>query len=107
WAVGLDWAPVPSIRFRGSVQKAIRAPNVIELFQAQGFNLFDMDADPCGDVSGTSVQQATLAQCEATGVPTAMYGSAGLNSPAGQYNFLQGGNTGLIPETADTYTVGV
>lgn len=107
WAVGLDWAPVPSIRFRGSVQKAIRAPNVIELFQAQGFNLFDMDADPCGDVSGTSVQQATLAQCQATGVPTAMYGSAGLNSPAGQYNFLQGGNTGLTPEEADTYTVGV
>lgn len=107
WAVGLDWAPVPSIRFRGSVQKAIRAPNVIELFQAQGFNLFDMDADPCGDVSGTSVQQATLAQCQATGVPTAMYGSAGLNSPAGQYNFLQGGSTSLTPEEADTYTVGV
>lgn len=107
WAVGLDWAPVPSIRFRGSVQKAIRAPNVIELFQAQGFNLFDMDADPCGDVTGTSVQQATLAQCQATGVPTAMYGSPGLNSPAGQYNFLQGGSTSLTPEEADTYTVGV
>lgn len=107
WAVGLDWAPVPSIRFRGSVQKAIRAPNVIELFQAQGFNLFDMDADPCGDVSGTSVQQASLAQCQATGVPTGQYGTAALNSPAGQYNFLQGGNTGLTPEEADTYTVGV
>lgn len=107
WAVGLDWAPVPSVRFRGSFQHAIRAPNVIELFTAQGFNLFDMDADPCGDVSGTSVQQATLAQCQATGVPTAMYGSSSLNSPAGQYNFLQGGNTGLTPEEADTYTVGV
>ncbi len=107
WSVGGEWAPTPDIRFRGSLQHAIRAPNVIELFTAQGFNLFDMDADPCGDVTGTTVQQATLAQCQATGVPTAFYGTGALNSPAGQYNFLQGGNTALTPEEADTWTVGV
>ena len=32
---------------------------------------------------------------------------AGLNSPAGQYNYLQGGNAALAPETAKTYTVGL
>ena len=30
-----------------------------------------------------------------------------LDSPAGQYNFLQGGNQTLQPETSDTYTYGV
>ena len=30
-----------------------------------------------------------------------------LDSPAGQYNFLQGGNLELQPETSDTYTYGV
>lgn len=106
WKVGGDWAPVPDVRFRTSFQRAVRAPNVIELFTSQGFNLFDMDADPCGDVSGTSVQQASLAACQATGVPTAMYGTAALNSPAGQYNFLQGGNPALTPEESETFTLG-
>ena len=35
------------------------------------------------------------------------YGSPALISPAGQYNYLQGGNPNLSPETAKTYTVGI
>jgi outer membrane receptor protein involved in Fe transport len=96
-----DYAPSGDIRFRASFQRAVRAPNVIELFQAQGFNLFDLDADPCGPDP-----TATLGQCVATGVPATNYGGSGLDSPAGQYNFLQGGSTMLEPEEADTYTVG-
>ncbi len=45
---GADWAPVEDIRFRASFQRAVRAPNIVELFTAQGFNLFDIDGDPCG-----------------------------------------------------------
>ena len=30
-----------------------------------------------------------------------------LDSPAGQYNFRQGGNTDLVPETSDTVTYGI
>ena len=33
--------------------------------------------------------------------------AARLDSPAGQYNFLQGGVQDLVPETSDTYTYGV
>jgi outer membrane receptor protein involved in Fe transport len=40
-------------------------------------------------------------------VTPAQYGSATLFSPAGQYNFLQGGNTELKPETADSVTLGL
>jgi iron complex outermembrane receptor protein len=107
YKVGADYAPIEDIRFRASYSRAVRAPNVIELFAAQGFNLFDADADPCGDVSGTSVVQASLAACMATGVTAGQYQSGGLNSPAGQYNFLGGGNTNLNPEESDTYTYGV
>ncbi len=48
YKIGVDWAPVQDVRFRASYQRAIRAPNVVELFTAQGFNLFDLPGDPCG-----------------------------------------------------------
>ncbi|WP_240623194.1 TonB-dependent receptor plug domain-containing protein [Brevundimonas lutea] len=102
YKVGADYAPIEDIRLRASYARAVRAPNVIELFTAQGFNLFDLDEDPCGPA-----QTATLAQCVATGVPTDRYGTPGLDSPAGQYNFLQGGNPELEAEESDTYTMGV
>uniref|UniRef100_UPI00260F5330 TonB-dependent receptor n=1 Tax=uncultured Brevundimonas sp. TaxID=213418 RepID=UPI00260F5330 len=101
YKIGADWAPVEDIRFRGSYQRAVRAPNVIELFTAQGFGLFDMDADPCGPA-----MTATLAECQATGVPSGAYGSGALDSPAGQYNFLGGGNPDLEPEESETLTFG-
>jgi outer membrane receptor protein involved in Fe transport len=102
YGVGVDWAPVKQARLRGSYQDAVRAANLIELFQAQGNNLFDMLADPCGGPTPT----ATAAQCARTGVTAAQYGNI-QNSPAGQYNFLQGGNPSLEPEKAKTFTVGV
>ena len=40
-------------------------------------------------------------------MPASLVGSGVLDSPAGQYQFLQGGNTELAPETSDTYSYGV
>jgi len=65
-------------------------------------NLFSMQSDPCGGPNPT----ATLAQCLRTGLPANRYGSLVLTNPAGQYNYLQGGNTALDPENAKTYTLG-
>ncbi len=48
----VDWAPIESVRFRGGYQKATRAPNIAELFQAQ--------AQTWGyDVTTDSVQLST------------------------------------------------
>jgi len=104
YKVGADWAPTDDFRFRASYDRAVRAPNVVDLFLGQGTNLFDLAVDPCG-VGGS----ATLAECQSTpGAGAApWYHSATLNSPAGQYNFLQGGNLALQPEKADTFTVGI
>jgi iron complex outermembrane recepter protein len=107
YKVAADWAPVQDVRFRASYQRAIRAPNVVELFTSQGFNLFDLTGDPCGrDLAGTA-GGASDAACLASGVPANLLRSPSLDSPAGQYNFLQGGNLELQPETSDTYTYGV
>jgi iron complex outermembrane recepter protein len=107
YKVGMDWAPIQDVKFRGSYQKAVRAANVVELFTAQGFNLFDLPGDPCGaDLAGTA-SAASDAACLATGVPAGQLRGASLDSPAGQYNFLQGGNPGLVPEESETVTFGV
>jgi outer membrane receptor protein involved in Fe transport len=102
---GLEWAPVQDVRLRGSYQRAVRAANIVELFTAQGFNLFDMDGDPCG--ADARDPEATDAECIASGVPAGQVGANALDSPAGQYQFLQGGNTALAPEESDTYSYGI
>jgi len=112
YKVGLEWAPVADIRFRGSYQRAVRAANIVELFTAQGFNLFDAPGDPCG--IDAPDPNATQAECIATGVPASFYDGVNdvaergaLDSPAGQYSFLQGGNPDLVPESSDTYSYGI
>ena len=101
YGLGIEWSPIKEARGRGSYQKAVRAPNVIDLFTAQGLGLYDLPADPCGPS-----RTATLAQCQRTGVTAAQYGTAILDSPAGQYNALFGGNQNLKPEESESYTVG-
>jgi outer membrane receptor protein involved in Fe transport len=108
YGLGGEWAPVRNYRLRGSYQRAVRHANIVELFQAQGANLFGMTSDPCATNSQTGAgPSASAAQCARSGVSAGQYGSTFLYSPAGQYNFLQGGNQDLKPETANTYTVGL
>ncbi|HWN06997.1 MAG TPA: TonB-dependent receptor [Steroidobacteraceae bacterium] len=106
YKLGLEWAPVQDVRLRASYQRAVRAANIIELFTAQGLNLFDASAtgDPCG---ANRDPEASDAECIATGVPADRVGSPTLDSPAGQYNFLQGGNAELKPEESDTQSYGI
>ncbi|MBB6094580.1 outer membrane receptor protein involved in Fe transport [Povalibacter uvarum] len=106
YKIGADWAPVEDIRFRASFQRAVRAANIVELFTAQGFNLFDMDGDPCGFALRNAANAPSEEACEATGVDPSQYQSPVLDSPAGQYNFTQGGNRNLVPEESDTMSYG-
>jgi len=103
---GVEYAPLEDVRFRASFQRAVRAPNIVELFTAQGFNLFDIDDDPCG-AKGTASDDACLNSGPGASVTGSQLRSGGLTSPAGQYNFNQGGNTDLKPETSDTISYGI
>ena len=102
YGVGVEYAPVKSVKLRASYQQAVRAPNIVELFATQGAGLFNMGPDPCGP-QGT----ATLVQCQRSGITAATYRSALLDSPAGQYTGNFGGNPSLDAETGKTYTAGI
>ncbi len=106
---GLNWAPVEDVRFRGSYQRAVRAPNVQELFLQERVQL-DGNSDPCAGGfdpmnPGVVTGGATAAECANSGVTAAQYGTI-LENPAAQYNGLVGGNPDLNPEKSDTYSYG-
>lgn len=90
---------------RASYQRAVRAGNVRDLFRPAGLGLFNW-VDPCG--SGASdAARLTLEQCQRTGLKADQYLTTALNSPAGQYNNITGGNPDLDPEKSNTYSVGL
>jgi iron complex outermembrane receptor protein len=100
YKIGLEWAPVKDVRFRGSYQRAVRAPNIAELFTPQEVAL-DGSQDPCAGKTPVP----SPAQCVFAGVSAAQYGKVAANA-AGQYNGFIGGNPDLKPEVSDTYSFG-
>ena len=101
FSLGLDWQPVQDVRLRGSFARAVRAPNIVELYNPNSVAL-DGTIDPCAGAAPA----ASAAQCARSGVTGAEYGHVLANSAA-QYNGLTGGNTGLAPETALTSSIGI
>jgi iron complex outermembrane receptor protein len=99
YKVSLEFAPIRDIRFRGAYNRAVRAPNIQELFAPQFVGL-DGSNDPC---SGHIIQPTEFG-CIVQGIPA---GQGTPSNPAGQYNGLLGGNPDLNPETATTKTLGV
>jgi outer membrane receptor protein involved in Fe transport len=103
YKLGGEFAPIRDIRIRASLQRAVRAPNVQELFLPTlpgGFGF-----DPCT----TTTPQATLEQCARTGVTAAQYGHilASPNTDVIPYNVIGGGNPDLDPEKATTKSIGI
>lgn len=96
---GADWAPLQTVRFRGSYTRAIRAPNGHELFWSQEINPQPI-SDPCSGPTPAGSQ----AQCALTGVTAAQYGNIPLTNVT---NVAIGGNPKLRPEIANTLTAGI
>jgi outer membrane receptor protein involved in Fe transport len=101
YKLSVEFAPIHDIRARASYNRAVRAPNVVELFFTPFVGLGGT-VDPCAGAAPT----ASAAACANTGVTAAQYGSIQANS-ANQYNARFSGSTTLSPETADTYTAGI
>jgi outer membrane receptor protein involved in Fe transport len=107
YKLGLDYSPTSSMRLRGGYNRAVRVPNIAELF-ADDIVALDGSVDPCAGSSTSSAAAATIAQCQRSGLSAAAYGKFGTpGNPAGQYNGKVGGNPSLKPEIADTYTFGI
>jgi iron complex outermembrane receptor protein len=107
YKAALKWNPLESLTFRGSYNRAIRAPNILELFQPrqEGFPQY---SDPCNANStfraGSSAAQV-LALCQAQGIPANFLATFAQPNP--QARAITGGNPDLDPETADTFTYGL
>ena len=105
YGIGLEWAPIDLVRLRGSVSRAVRAPNAYELFTSQVLGQTNL-VDPCaGSFAATATQTptASAAQCARSGVTAAQYGNI---SPQTSINVVTGGNPNLKPETSDSVTMG-
>ncbi|PTS90495.1 TonB-dependent receptor [Sphingomonas sp. HMWF008] len=108
------WRPIEPLLLRGSYQRAVRAPNIGELFApASGAQLVigtppGSLGDPC-DVRSTARTGANGAQvstlCVAQGVPAAAIGSYTFPTTATGQTIT--GNRALTPEKADTFNFGL
>ena len=101
-----NWSPIDDITLRASYNRAVRSPNIGELFTNQSVGLF-AGSDPCAGAANSAglVNGNTAAQCARTGVTSAQFGNL-LSNSAQQYNSLNGGNLNLNPEKSDSYSFG-
>jgi iron complex outermembrane recepter protein len=104
WAAGVTWSPIRDVRLRGQYQRAIRAPNILELFLPVNTGLANV-SDACAGFAGSATPPTRpLDQCARTGLTAAQYGNI---PPSGaQVNVRTGGNPDLEPEVGDTVTLG-
>jgi outer membrane receptor protein involved in Fe transport len=108
------WTIFQPVRLRGGYERAVRAPNVGELFLAPSSDFAQIGeptaggGDPC-NYNSPARQGPNAAQvralCLAQGISPSLidayyYGNTDVPS-------VDEGNTKLTPETADTYTAGV
>jgi iron complex outermembrane receptor protein len=94
---GLEYQPIDDFRLRASYERAVRAPNVLELFSPLNVGLFS-GQDPC----------ATSSAGQCASVPNHGTGVNGLlGCPASQCNQQTGGSLSLRPEIGDTRTAGI
>jgi outer membrane receptor protein involved in Fe transport len=119
WKAGGTWEVTPGFKLRGNYSRAVRAPNIGELFSPVSRTLTNLSIDPCaGTLNPAAVDAANglllnpalsnanlRAVCLAQGMTAAQYGFTP-NPAAGQANNYTGGSTSLQPETATTWTLG-
>ncbi|UVO52319.1 TonB-dependent receptor [Sphingomonas sp. SUN019] len=99
---GVEWSPVEDIRFRGTYSRSVRAPNLSELFSAQGQNFAPLFVDPCSERNIATGSATRSANCTAAGRPAGydyVYQSS--------LDIISGGNPDLREEKSDSYTAGV
>jgi iron complex outermembrane recepter protein len=109
WALDFSWEPVNTLRLRGSLQQAVRAPNFGELFNGGGAapQIFD----PCS-VTSNARTGANAAQLRTLCRDAGLTGGLGaavdtyVQSPGNQTRIDTSGNTSLKPEKGRTFTLG-
>lgn len=101
WNLGMSWVPVEQVRFRGTYSKAVRAPNISELFgpQSQTFLFYDHPCDSLRIAAGTEFRAAN---CAALGITQPFTQEDGQGNTPG----TSGGNPNVGEEESTSWTVG-
>ncbi len=102
YGVGLEWTVNRNIRFRGNYAKAVRSPNINELFGG-GSEGYSQIEDPC-DATRLNLGNAASnrkANCAALGLSPDFVQSTATRPVVSQ------GNPDLNPEEGETLTLGV
>jgi outer membrane cobalamin receptor len=106
------WRPTETLLFRGGYQRAIRAPNIGELFSPEtgdqvGFGSPPNGGEPCDIRTNARMNGGTQLRqlCIDTGVPANVVDTYIFPTTASFGVFS--GNLDLEPESADTFTLGV
>ncbi|MEM0909612.1 MAG: TonB-dependent receptor [Pseudomonadota bacterium] len=103
WAVGGLYQPFSDLRIRASFNRAVRAPNISELFTPQTTTVSNLGRDigPCfpGTANANANRAANCAE---------LVGANFSPTSGGDFGTLivLGGNPDLQEETADTFTIG-
>ncbi len=102
WGIDGTYAPIRDIRFRGSYSRAVRAPNITELFGPVTPATFrPIDVCDAGQINLGPNPAARLANCRADGIPV------GFTDPlTARITGLTGGNPLLEEEKSTSWTVG-
>ncbi|WP_212611899.1 TonB-dependent receptor plug domain-containing protein [Sphingomonas baiyangensis] len=109
YSIGGIYAPIRDVRFRGTYARAVRAPNIGELFGPQN-QTFSFIEDPCAPQNINDGTSTRVANCQA------IFQQLGLNAQqiadftgdvSSSLPGLAGGNPDLSEETATTWTAGV
>ena len=99
---GADWTIIPDFRLRAMYARAVRAPNVKELFTASAPS-FPTVTDPCDYRTIGSGSSTRAANCLALGIPV---GFTAMANDGFSIHETVSGNPNLGPEKADTVTLG-
>ncbi len=109
YAGRISWAPIESLRFRAQYARAVRAPNIGELFAPGGENFAPVN-DPCNGVTATSTGNIdeNCRSIPAIAQRIAATGSFTLTQPEiqGTGGFTGQGNENLDAEESDSWTFG-
>ena len=102
YSFGGQYSPTDWLTFRGTYSRAIRAPNIGELFAPDTIATIGVDDDPCdnGNINnGTANRRDNCLQFVAAGFDSSQFLTAFSTG-------ITGGNPNLMEETSDSFTLG-
>lgn len=103
FSVGGVYAPIRDVTLRAQYSTAVRNPTIYDLYAGASQGYYSA-TDPCTTAAATT-NSSLAAQCEATGVPADLLGTA-YDGGNAQIEGYSGGNSTLKAEKSKTWTIG-